>query len=191
MPLPTQSVCAGRERKSSQVVPDSHTYAGPSQLTTHPCVVANAQTTGVRERGSTLLVASRTRPTNGSSVHYVYGAGHFKSRERDTPTDAVYLVRFEWTCEHTRPTSVRRSWSDRAQGNDTPPQTADGNGRVHERAGEEKFVSRAGVPHAYARPEATVPVCVCVCCWRTLNRASHKSEVRNSRLQTARPCECA
>ena len=103
--LPSPREGQSREGKSSQVVPAVTRASSP------PCVVANTQTTGVRERGYTLLVASRNTPYKTARV---WTKSTLKSPWRDTRTYSVYLVRFEWTCEQTRPTSVRRSWSDPA-----------------------------------------------------------------------------
>ena len=108
------------DRKISQVPPavTPHAYAGPTELTP----VWWRTNSRVRERGT--LLSSQTCSTNGSSVDLVYGARNVKLCERDMPTYAVYLVRLEWTCEQTRQTSPRRSWTDITKGNDTLPQTA-------------------------------------------------------------------
>ena len=90
----------------------------------HPCVVANKLPS---PRARHAAVKPNMLSTNGSSsVDLVYGARHVNICERDIPTYAVYLVRLEWTCEQTRQTSPRRSWTERyhKKGNDTLPQTA-------------------------------------------------------------------
>ena len=138
---------------------------------------------------------------NASWAHRMHECGEVSLRAR-RPTlkctneiyknmYAVYLVRREWTCEQTRPTSLRRSWTSditKRQRYTAANGSTDASMSRRRRAKEKIFTSRAGVSHAYAGPTELTPVWLANKTDRVSPRASEQGK---HALPTARPCERA
>ena len=94
-------------------------------------------------------------------------------RERGTAASKdkhVYLVRLEWTCKPTRPTSPRRSWTDH-EATIHMPQTAPRTRAWMSRQADERENIHKSSSHAYARPRLRCRVW-CVAISHSIERAS-------------------